>query len=52
MTHLPPLGDRMAVRAVVASHIVILSQSETGPHGDGFLTDVGMGSSDNLSPFD
>jgi hypothetical protein len=42
----------MAVRAVVASHIVVLAQGETGPHGDRFLPNVGVGCSDNLAPFD
>jgi hypothetical protein len=37
---------------VIAGHIVVLAQGETGPHGDSFLPDVGVGRSNNLSPFD
>jgi hypothetical protein len=50
--HLPTLGNRMAVRAVVASHIVVVPQSQAGSHSDGFLADVGVGRPDNLAAFD
>ena len=39
------------MRAVVARHIVVVSQGETGPHRDGFLTDVGVRSPHNLTSF-
>ena len=40
------------MRAVVASHIVVVPQGQAGPHGDGFLADVGVGRADNLAAFD
>src|SRR5262245_15080807 len=37
LLHLTTLGNRMTVRAVVASHVVIISQGQARPHSYGFL---------------
>jgi hypothetical protein len=52
LLHLATLGDRMAVRAVVAGHIVVIPQGKASSDRNRFLADVGVGSPYDLTPFD
>ena len=50
LLHVAPLGDGVAVGAMVAGYPVVVPQGQAGSHGHGLLTDVGMGGAHNLPP--
>ena len=49
LVHVASLGDRVAVRAVVAGDVIGISQRCAGAHCDRFLANIGVGRSLKLS---